>query len=238
MSIPLSFWLPAWAARMEHQTWLIVVLVACYPVGYVGLIARAGRPAPGCGRCWSASRAAVFPVVLTLIGLRARTSEGTAALSGFTQSVGYLIAAIGPFGMGSLYELTGGWTVPLIGADRAGGPAAGRRAGGRASVVHRGPARPGAGGPLNPPDDPGPGDLGLCRFRPPCASLGARSEGRCSSMRITLRDTVASILVAAIAVPYVGYLLYGSVPFVQDPRGMAAVGLILGFVAFLLDVGT
>jgi len=56
-------------------------------------------------------------------------------------------------------------------------------------------------------------------------------------MRITLRDTLASILVAAIAVPYVGYLLYGSVPFVQDPRGMAAVGLILGFVAFLLMWG-
>ena len=38
MSIPLSFWLPAWAARMENQTWLIVGLVGCYPVGYVGLI--------------------------------------------------------------------------------------------------------------------------------------------------------------------------------------------------------
>ena len=38
MSIPLSFWLPAWAARMEHQTWLIVGLIACYPIGYVGLI--------------------------------------------------------------------------------------------------------------------------------------------------------------------------------------------------------
>ena len=56
----------------------------------------------------------MFPVALTLIGLRARTSDGTAALSGFTQSVGYLIAAIGPFGMGLLYDLTGGWTVPLL----------------------------------------------------------------------------------------------------------------------------
>jgi len=59
--------------------------------------------------------ASVFPVALTLIGLRSRTREGTAALSGFTQSVGYLIAAIGPFGMGLTYDLTGGWTVPLIG---------------------------------------------------------------------------------------------------------------------------
>ncbi len=112
MSIPLSFWLPAWAARMERQTWLIAVLVACYPVGYVGLMV-----APVAGAwLWAVLvgvAASVFPVVLTLIGLRARTSAGTAALSGFTQSVGYLIAAVGPFGMGLLYELTGGWTVPL-----------------------------------------------------------------------------------------------------------------------------
>jgi MFS transporter, CP family, cyanate transporter len=113
MSIPLSFWLPAWAARMEKQTWLIVALVACYPVGYLGLMV-----APRAGAwLWAALvgvGASVFPVVLTLIGLRARTSEGTAALSGFTQSVGYLIAAVGPFGMGLLYELSGGWTVPLL----------------------------------------------------------------------------------------------------------------------------
>jgi CP family cyanate transporter-like MFS transporter len=114
MSIPLSFWLPAWAARMENQRWLIVGLIVCYPLGYAGLIL-----APVAGAwLWAVLvgiAASVFPVVLTLIGLRARTSEGTAALSGFTQSVGYLIAAIGPFGMGLLYELSGGWTVPLVG---------------------------------------------------------------------------------------------------------------------------
>ena len=113
MSIPLSFWLPAWAARMHSQTWLIVALVALYPVGYLGL---AFWPVQGAW-LWAVLvgiAASVFPVVLTLIGLRARTSEGTAALSGFTQSVGYLIAAVGPFGMGLLYELTGGWTVPLV----------------------------------------------------------------------------------------------------------------------------
>jgi CP family cyanate transporter-like MFS transporter len=113
MSIPLSFWLPAWAARMTNQTWLVVALVVCYPVGYVGMILAPVRGA----WVWAVvigTGAAVFPVVLTLIGLRARTSEGTAALSGFTQSVGYLIAAVGPFGMGLLYGLTGGWTVPLV----------------------------------------------------------------------------------------------------------------------------
>ena len=112
MSIPLSFWLPAWAARMERQTWLIVALVLCYPAGYIGLLV-----APVAGAwLWAVligTAAAVFPVALVLIALRARTSAGTAALSGFTQSVGYLIAAVGPLGVGVLYGLTGGWTVPL-----------------------------------------------------------------------------------------------------------------------------
>jgi CP family cyanate transporter-like MFS transporter len=112
MSIPLSFWLPAWAARMTNQTWLVAFLVCCYPLGYLGMIV-----APVAGAwLWAVvvgTGAAVFPVVLTLIGLRARTPEGTAALSGFTQSVGYLIAAIGPFGVGLLYDLTDGWTIPL-----------------------------------------------------------------------------------------------------------------------------
>ncbi|HET6628125.1 MAG TPA: MFS transporter [Nocardioidaceae bacterium] len=112
MSIPLSFWVPSKAARMQNQSWLIIGLVACYPVGYLGLIF-----APVAGAwVWAVfigTAASVFPLVLTLIGLRARTSAGTSALSGFTQSVGYVIAAIGPFGVGVLYDVTGGWTVPL-----------------------------------------------------------------------------------------------------------------------------
>jgi hypothetical protein len=53
-------------------------------------------------------------------------------------------------------------------------------------------------------------------------------------MRLTLRDYVATILVAAIGVPYVGYLINGEVPFIKDPRGMSAAGLVLGIAAFLV----
>jgi len=114
MGIPLSFWLPSWAARMRTQTWLLIALTACLPVGYVGVLVAPEAWA----WLWAAligTGTAVFPVTLVLIGLRSRTSDGTAALSGFTQSVGYLLAGIGPFGMGLLYDLTGGWTVPLLG---------------------------------------------------------------------------------------------------------------------------
>ena len=55
-----------------------------------------------------------FPLILTLIGLRTRTPEGTAALSGFTQAVGYLLAAAAPAAVGLMYEATGGWTTTLV----------------------------------------------------------------------------------------------------------------------------
>ncbi len=113
IGIPLSFVVPALAGRLPDHTWLMLGLVACYPLGYGGLILA---PSQGAW-LWAALLGvgtAVFPLVLAQIGLRARTPEGTASLSGFTQSVGYLIAAPGPFAVGVLYEVTGGWTWPLL----------------------------------------------------------------------------------------------------------------------------
>jgi CP family cyanate transporter-like MFS transporter len=56
---------------------------------------------------------AAFPLVLTMIGLRGGTPEGTAALSAFSQSAGYLIAAMGPIMFGILGHALHSWTVPL-----------------------------------------------------------------------------------------------------------------------------
>lgn len=112
VSIPLSVWLPAAAARARDQRGILLGVMACYPVGYVGLMLA---PYPlavlwavlvGVGAC-------TFPLILTMIGLRSRTPSGTAALSGFTQSGGYLLAAVGPFSVGAIYDATGGWTLPL-----------------------------------------------------------------------------------------------------------------------------
>jgi membrane-bound ClpP family serine protease len=53
-------------------------------------------------------------------------------------------------------------------------------------------------------------------------------------MKLKFKDLIATILVAAVAVPYVGYLVNGEMPFIKDPRGMSATGLVLGTVAFLV----
>ena len=50
-------------------------------------------------------------------------------------------------------------------------------------------------------------------------------------MKFTYKDIIATLLIAAIVVPYLGYLVRGEMPFIQDPRGMAATGLVLGLAA-------
>ncbi|WP_028265218.1 MFS transporter [Arthrobacter sp. MA-N2] len=55
----------------------------------------------------------IFPLVLVIISRSGRTTAETTAMSTVAQSVGYLIAALGPFGMGLLHSATGAWTLPL-----------------------------------------------------------------------------------------------------------------------------
>ena len=112
-SIPTSLVVPVLAARLRDVRGLVVTFFACYVAGYVGLMVA---PVGGAW-LWAVLiglGTASFPLALTLIVLRARTAGGTAALSGFTQSAGYLVAAPGPFLVGFLHDLTDGWTVPLL----------------------------------------------------------------------------------------------------------------------------
>jgi CP family cyanate transporter-like MFS transporter len=113
VSIPLSLWAPQVVARPGDQRWVLVLIMSCYPVAYVGLIVAPHALAV----LWAlvlGTALVTFPIVLTLVGLRTRTAGATAALSGWTQSTGYLMAALGPFGVGVLHDATGGWTAPLL----------------------------------------------------------------------------------------------------------------------------
>ncbi len=44
--------------------------------------------------------------------------------------------------------------------------------------------------------------------------------------KLSVRDGIATVALLAVLIPYVGYLIRGEMPFIEDPRGMAAVGLI------------
>ncbi|MFD3529876.1 MFS transporter, partial [Bacillus subtilis] len=47
-------------------------------------------------------------------GLRTTNMEQAAALSGMAQSLGYLLAAVGPFMIGILFDSTHTWTPAII----------------------------------------------------------------------------------------------------------------------------
>jgi CP family cyanate transporter-like MFS transporter len=112
IGVPVAFVTPTLAARIPDLRPVVVALAGAACVGFLGL-AVAPR---GLAVLWvlilTAGQAA-FPLGLTMIGLRARTPQGTVALSAFTQSTGYLIAGFGPLVVGMLYGATGGWVLPL-----------------------------------------------------------------------------------------------------------------------------
>jgi CP family cyanate transporter-like MFS transporter len=113
LGLPLAFWVPHHIATTHRPQWLMAVMPSCGLIGFIGLLI-APTTLPGLWATLLAVLLGSFPAFLALTGLRGETPAGTAALSGFSQSVGYLLAAIGPFAMGVLSEATGGWTVPLI----------------------------------------------------------------------------------------------------------------------------
>ncbi|WP_163506080.1 MFS transporter [Fodinicola acaciae] len=111
--IPISFIVPPLAVRARNQSTWTVALTAGGFAGAAGLLlAPAAAPLLwvallGCGM-------GVFPLILTIISLRAKTPADTAGLSAMAQSAGYLIAAVGPFMFGVLHTPGRGWTVSLL----------------------------------------------------------------------------------------------------------------------------
>ncbi|MDO5737099.1 MAG: MFS transporter [Propionibacteriaceae bacterium] len=103
-----SFFTPIYASRKAEPVGLFLIIMVFLVAGYVGLL-LAPTTLPWLWAIFLAFGTASFPLILALLGLRSRSASGTAALSGFVQSVGYLIAATGPFIVGVLYQHTHGW---------------------------------------------------------------------------------------------------------------------------------
>ncbi|MFG3255462.1 CynX/NimT family MFS transporter [Streptomyces sp. NPDC048172] len=113
MGVPLSFVLPKMAARMRHQGPLVLALGVCGLIGYAGLWFAPQAGAWVWALVLGISNCA-FPLALTMIGMRSRSSAGVVKLSAFAQSTGYLISIPGPLLVGALHDASGGWKVPLL----------------------------------------------------------------------------------------------------------------------------
>lgn len=103
---------PTVVSRMRNPFPVVVACMVLFVIAFAGLlIAPMGAPL-----LWVVLLGlgpSTFPMALTLINLRTRTPQGSAALSGFTQGVGYVVACVGPLLFGILHTATGGWLAPF-----------------------------------------------------------------------------------------------------------------------------
>lgn len=110
--LPAAFVVPPLALRLRNPFVVVAVCTACLAVGYLGLLLS-----PGAGAvAWVVLLGvgvSTFPLCLTLVNARTRTTAGSTVLSGAMQGIGYGIACVGPFGIGFLYAATGSWTGPF-----------------------------------------------------------------------------------------------------------------------------
>ncbi|GAB3853045.1 CynX/NimT family MFS transporter [Micromonospora andamanensis] len=112
LGVPIALLMPTLAGRLGSLRPLIFALATASSLAYLGL-AFAPRGGAVLWVVLLAFGQGAFPLILATIGLRARTADGTVALSAFAQSTGYVIAALGPLLVGILYDASGGWLAPI-----------------------------------------------------------------------------------------------------------------------------
>ncbi|EGV45062.2 MFS transporter [Bizionia argentinensis JUB59] len=109
-----AIFIPIWAGSRKDQRLVILSLVIVEVIALIGLMI----PGMGLTELWVGMIGMVlggtFGLALLLIVLRSDDAETAAELSGIVQSIGYFIAATGPFIVGVIYDLTHVWNYALV----------------------------------------------------------------------------------------------------------------------------
>ncbi|WP_436868591.1 CynX/NimT family MFS transporter [Mammaliicoccus sciuri] len=106
--IPLTFVTPIFAEKMKNQVLITFVTGLLFVLGILTLMLQLNWAFLGIILIGIASGLA-FGLVNTFFGLRTENGLTAAKLSGMSQSVGYLFAAIGPLLFGILHDATNSW---------------------------------------------------------------------------------------------------------------------------------
>ncbi|WP_305752268.1 CynX/NimT family MFS transporter [Mammaliicoccus sciuri] len=108
--IPLTFVTPIFAEKMKNQVLITFVTGLLFVLGILTLMLQPNWAFLGIILIGIASGLA-FGLVNTFFGLRTENGLTAAKLSGMSQSVGYLFAAIGPLLFGILHDATNSWNM-------------------------------------------------------------------------------------------------------------------------------
>lgn len=112
IGVLMSLVVPLLMTKLRDQRLIAATSSVLAMIGYLGLLFL-----PDLAVVWvlvtGIGAGALFFLALAFFSLRAADSRSSAALSGMGQSIGYLVAAVGPVLFGALHDSTGGWRVPL-----------------------------------------------------------------------------------------------------------------------------
>ena len=115
LSVISGFATPIFTHRIHNGLPAVIISSGCYLIGILIVFLSNWIPLLIFGCCLiGTSSGASFSYALLLIGMNGSTRQETAWLSGFSQMVGYIIAAIGPVLLGSIFDATRSWTIPVL----------------------------------------------------------------------------------------------------------------------------
>ena len=114
MGIPASFIVPTVAGMRKDQRALTAAVVGAFLLGILMMIVSESAGL----LLFSAFLAGIgcnggFALSMAFIGFRTSSGADAVALSGMSQSIGYVVAAFGPIGMGLVNDVLGSWNACL-----------------------------------------------------------------------------------------------------------------------------
>lgn len=113
--IPANFITPVLADRFPDQRKIVAGIAIISITGLTGLLFLDNIILLTiCIAFIGLAQGAYISLALTFIGLRAANAKQASSLSGMAQSVGYLLAAVGPITIGFLFDLFQTWVPALI----------------------------------------------------------------------------------------------------------------------------
>ncbi|WP_339233771.1 MFS transporter [Paenibacillus sp. FSL R5-0517] len=112
--LPFTFIVPVIAGRMSSQRLLVVITTILLLSGTLGLLYGSSTIILLWIIILGIGGGFAFSLAMMFFGLRTENAHQAAELSGMAQSIGYLLAALGPALIGYLHDATNSWNLPLF----------------------------------------------------------------------------------------------------------------------------
>lgn len=115
IAIPVTLIVPSICTKFKSQKWIVLLISLLYILGLGLLGLTDDRLSVALGVIlMSIGMGGAISVSIVVISLRSSNSTRAGELSGMAQSVGYLLAAIGPFLIGFIFDIYNNWNIPMV----------------------------------------------------------------------------------------------------------------------------